>query len=141
MQVKYERLKFIFPFLLMGCILVLTGASIIYIAKDNIFYNSLYGYFKITPRMHKYFMMIPISQKVLLGFINLSSVIFYFFMPSVSADSQPQHGSRAFKILLFCIIVIFAAEAALFNPGYRVTLFFNCPQHPCAVFQSLLFNC
>lgn len=145
MQVKYERLKFIFPFLLMSCILVLTGASIIYIAKDNIFYNSLYGYFKITPRMHKYFMMIPISQKVLLGFINLSAVIYYFSCLLFPLILNLNTRSGAFRIILFCIIVIFATEAALFNPWVIRSLYFstalNIPVRPFRAFYSIAETC
>lgn len=125
MKKKNEKLKFILPSVLLLCIFFLTAASIIYMAKDNIFFNTLYGYFRITPGMHRYLMLLPISQETLLRCINLSAVIYYFACLLFPLAINLSYRTRTFKVLIFSLSPLFIFQALLFEPSIIKLIYFS----------------
>lgn len=51
----------------------------LYLGKDNYYYNVIQNYFGISQQMWDYFIFTPFSQDWIIRMINLSSVVFLYF--------------------------------------------------------------
>lgn len=107
----------IFPVVMCSCLQIITVATIIYMAKDNVYSNKLFAYFSITPRLHAYFMNLPVNKEVLLRLINLSSISFYctgiIFPIVLSADRAKKYSTY----IVYILFALFFIQAVLLDPS------------------------
>ncbi len=115
----------VFPVLMALCLVAVSLSTMIYMAKDNVFSNRLYAYFNISPRLHAFFMGLPIGRSALLRIINLSAVCFFcigLVLPLIlSGYSKPKQMRRLSPLLL----APFVLQAIVFDPFFVQALYFG----------------
>ena len=115
-------LNIVFPLTLMLCVTCLTCASILYIAKDNNYFNTLYAYFRITPQMHSTFMYMPVDKATLLRCINLSAVAYYY---SCLYYPLKLNGGKNRRKYMAAVLPVFLFELLSFDPGVVAWLYLS----------------
>ena len=115
----------IFPVVMCTCIFIVTVSTIIYMAKDNVYSNMLYAYFNITPRMHSFFMNLPVSTETLLRSINLSTICFNcigLVFPIILTISVSK---RYFACLITLAATPFIVQVFLLDPFIVKSIYFG----------------
>lgn len=94
----------------------------LYLGRDNYYYNIIQNYFGISRQLWNYFIFTPFSQDWIIRMINISSSVFIYFN-IVFADSflplKIKHRSKVFKWLAVCpFFQIFVYDPLLYKNAY-----------------------
>lgn len=95
---------------------------LMYLGRDNYYYNVIQDYFGISRRVWNYFIFTPFSQDWIIRMINISSVAFIYFNIIVSESFLPiekkwrDRLSRPLAISL--ILQIFIYDPSLYESAY-----------------------
>lgn len=95
----------LFLLLMILSYLLVMGAFLTYLAKDNCYYNSLYKYLGISQEFHNYLIFFPISVPIIIRTLNLFSALFIYCSLCFSLFfSLAMDSKRSRTILLFLAI-------------------------------------
>lgn len=115
----------VFPIMMCICMFIIMTATVIYMAKDNVFSNKLYAYFAITPRLHSFFMNLPVSKDILLRGINFSSICFSCIALIFPFILTIDHHKNPPVYLIWLVVIPFILQVLLFDPYIIKSLYFG----------------
>lgn len=101
----------------------------LYLGKDNYYYNVIQNYFGISQQMWDYFIFTPFSQDWIIRMINLSSVVFLYFNIVFSESFLPLKIKQRGRLLrLLAISPVF--QAFVYDPSlYKSMYLFLYPAY------------
>lgn len=104
-------------------------AFMMYLGRDNYYYNIIQNYFGISRNLWDYFIFTPFSQDWIIRIMNLSSAVFLTFSIVFSASILPlkiRNKGRA----LFCIAVPLFLQTFVYDPLlYKKAYLFLYPDY------------
>lgn len=88
--------------------------TMLYVAKDNNYFNTIYQYFNISKRLHAWMMYTDIDKNTIVNVVNLCSVLFiagnYIFSRSFCNEK-----TKFTKAITGVLVVLFLTEMIFYN--------------------------
>jgi signal transduction histidine kinase len=90
-------------------------AFMLYLGRDNYYYNVIQNYFGVSRRLWDYFALAPFSQDWIIRIINFSSMMFLYFCVVFSGSFSPKKISGK---LLAALAMPLILQPVLYDPDF-----------------------
>ena len=122
--------KYIQSFSMLGMLLSFLGVTIfsmIYMAKDNNYYNTIFEYFNISTRLYSRLIYMNIGKEALINGMNICSILFILcnYIFSQSSFSTKSNSSCLHKGLRFFLCIFPLVQLIVYNPLFIRFLYFG----------------
>lgn len=114
--------------LMVGMLLSFLGVtflSMIYMAKDNNFDNTIFHYFSISKAMYSKLMYLDIRKDTLINGMNLCSILFVLCNYAFSQHNFPQRGKRPHTVIRVLLMLFLVLQLLVYSTWFQYFVYFG----------------